>query len=224
MDRKAQITRRATELFKTNGYADTSLEDIAKQVNLRREAIYYYFKDKSDILTEIIAPQSKALLNGLRSVVERSDLSFEQRLRLAIKNHLERFNPHYLEMAVATREASAVTAKSKFRELRALWKAYDKALLSLIIGGQEAGVFRRDVDAKIAAYGIVGMWQWLSRWYHPEGRIGMDEVVEIFYKIACGGILNSGSTDRAGQQAIASAQRKRSREGGAVRSKRKRHG
>ena len=193
MDRKAQITRRATELFKTNGYADTSLEDIAKQVNLRREAMYYYFKDKSDILTEIITPQSKALLNGLRAVVERDDLSFEERLRLAIKNHLERFNPHYLEMAVATREASAVTAKPKFRELRGLWKAYDKALLSLITGGQKTGVFRKDVDPKIAAYGIVGMWQWLSRWYHPEGRVAMDQVVEIFYRIASTGILSPGS-------------------------------
>jgi len=208
MDRKTQIVRRATELFNTHGYAHTSLEDIAKQVNLRREGIYYYFKDKSDILTEIIAAQSKALLTGLIGVVARSDLSFEERLRLAIRNHLERFNPHYLEMAVATREASSVTAKPKFRQLRTIWKAYDKALLSLIVGGQKAGAFRKDVEPKIAAFGIIGMWQWLSRWYHPEGPVAMDQVVDIFYTIATTGILNPGSGDRAVKSGRASARRK----------------
>jgi len=208
MDRKTQIVRRATELFNTQGYAHTSLEEIAQQVSLRREGIYYYFKDKSDILTEIISAQSKALLAGLLAVVARDDLSFEERLRSAIRNHLERFNPHYLEMAVATREAGAVWAKPKFRELRAIWKAYDRALLSLIVGGQKAGAFRIDVEPKIAAFGIIGMWQWLSRWYHPEGRVTMDQVVEIFYKIAATGILHAESNDRVPKARRASGRRR----------------
>jgi AcrR family transcriptional regulator len=224
MDRKTQIVRRATELFNTQGYAHTSLEEIAKQVSLRREGIYYYFKDKSDILTEIIAGQSKALLAGLLAVVARDDLSFEERLRSAIRNHLERFNPHYLEMAVATREASSISAKPKFRELRAIWKAYDKALLSLIVGGQKAGAFRKDVEPKITAFGIIGMWQWLSRWYHPEGRVTMDQVVEIFYTIAATGILHAKSNGRVAKPGGATVQRKTTNAARRARSPRRLHG
>jgi AcrR family transcriptional regulator len=224
MDRKTQIVRRATELFNTQGYAHTSLEEIAQQVSLRREGIYYYFKDKSDILTEIIAAQSKALLEGLLAVVARDDLSFQERLRFAIRNHLERFNPHYLEMAVATRESGAVSAKPKFRALRAIWKAYDKALLSLIVGGQKAGAFRKDVEPKIAAFGIIGMWQWLSRWYHPEGRVTMDQVVEIFYKIATTGILQPEPNDRVAKTGRASVRRRTTTAARRARSPRRRHG
>ncbi|MDP6174202.1 MAG: helix-turn-helix domain-containing protein, partial [Rhodospirillales bacterium] len=83
--------------------ANTSMEDIAKEVGIKREAIYYYFKSRPDILLTIILPQSKTLLLGLRNIL-RTDMSSREKLKAAFENHLNSFNPTYLEMTIALRE------------------------------------------------------------------------------------------------------------------------
>ncbi|SEB37158.1 DNA-binding transcriptional regulator, AcrR family [Rhodococcus jostii] len=49
------IVEAAEHLFTSNGYADTSLGDIADRLNLSPKAIYYYFPSKLDILDAVIA-------------------------------------------------------------------------------------------------------------------------------------------------------------------------
>ena len=41
MSRKREILRRAAEIFERKGVSDTSIEDIAKAVGIKREGIYY---------------------------------------------------------------------------------------------------------------------------------------------------------------------------------------
>lgn len=47
---RQDILHTALQLFDEQGYAATTLVQIAKQVGLTRGAIYWHFKDKSDIL------------------------------------------------------------------------------------------------------------------------------------------------------------------------------
>src|SRR5512139_3351992 len=58
--RREDILRKATELFDRQGYANTSLDDIARAVGIAREGIYYYFKNRAEILLHIIEPRSLA--------------------------------------------------------------------------------------------------------------------------------------------------------------------
>jgi len=103
MSRRAEIVRRATEVFERQGVSRTSFEDIAQAVGIKREAIYYYFKSRADLLLEVIVPQSTALLKNLR-LIQQTGLSSRDKLHEAIRNHLDSFNPNYLEMSVALRE------------------------------------------------------------------------------------------------------------------------
>ena len=53
-DRRSQILRIATALFREKGYNGTSLEDIADRVGFTKPAIYYYFDSKEDLLFAIV--------------------------------------------------------------------------------------------------------------------------------------------------------------------------
>ncbi len=47
----------------------------------------------------------------------------------------------------------------------------------------------REVDVTVAAFSLLGMILWLSRWYRPDGRLTPEQVAEEITKIALGGLL-----------------------------------
>ena len=92
--RREDILKKATELFDRQGYANTSLDDIARAVGIAREGIYYYFKNRAEILLHIIEPRSLALIHGLRAIMDAPGKRYADKLHDAVRNHLEQFDLH----------------------------------------------------------------------------------------------------------------------------------
>lgn len=182
MKRREIILKRAGELFERNGFTDTSLQDIADAAGIAREGIYYYFKNKTQILLELILPVSQSLMNGLTELLA-ADIDSVDKLRAAMRNHLGAFNPDYIEMTLALRNVYSEQEDEKLAELNALWKDYEKTWVDLIVQGQQTGAFAADLDAKIVAFGILGMCNWLSRWYDPARSATIDEISDIFFRL-----------------------------------------
>ncbi len=187
MSRRAEIVRRATEVFERQGVSRTSFEDIAQAVGIKREAIYYYFKSRADLLLEVILPQSAALLKNLR-LIQRTSLSSREKLHEAIRNHLDSFNPNYLEMSVALREDHFFGGDDRLTELRLTWQNYDRAWSELIAEGQAAGEFKADLDAKMVAYGVLGMCNWVARWYDPGKDVTISQLIDTYFTMIATGI------------------------------------
>ena len=53
-DRAANVLMTAADLMYRNGFDATSMNDIAKAVNLTKAGLYYYTKGKDDLLYKII--------------------------------------------------------------------------------------------------------------------------------------------------------------------------
>ena len=51
---KKAICLAALDIFCEKGYSRTTFDEIAKRINLTKGAIYWHFRNKADILTEII--------------------------------------------------------------------------------------------------------------------------------------------------------------------------
>ena len=81
----------ALKLFDRRGFANTSLDEIARETGVKRAAIYYYFGNRAEILLNIIRPQSVTLVDSLREIVS-SGVNFHDKLYLAMRNHLVRFD------------------------------------------------------------------------------------------------------------------------------------
>jgi AcrR family transcriptional regulator len=187
VERRAEIVRRAAEIFDRQGVSRTSLENIAAAIGVKREAVYYYYRDKSEILCEIIRPHSEALLRGMERF-NALGLSATARLSLAISGHLERFNPTYVEMTVALRELSGSNPAPGIVELRRVWKEYEQHWIELFRQGQAAGEFDDAQNPKLMAFAVLGMCNAVSGWYRPDGGIAMDELVRSYTAIALGGV------------------------------------
>lgn len=190
MNRRQIILRRAAELFAQKGVAQTSVEDIAAAAGIKREGVYYYFKGRSDILLQIILPSSRSLLTGLSRLLN-SNMDSAEKLRAAIENHLDAFNPAYIEMSLALREHH-FDEHDDFAELKEIWSNYDELWCKLIREGQAAGVFKQELDAKMVAFGLLGMCNWVSRWYDPSREATIAQITDTFAELASTGVLAAG--------------------------------
>ncbi len=197
MNRREEILQRASEVFGRKGVSRTSFEDIAREVGITREAIYYYFKSRMEILLEVILPQSRSLLEGLRGILREGGDSHCM-LLAAIRNHLESFNPNYLEMAVALREDHFMEDDDRLHALRRTWDDYNRCWTDLIRQGQQAGCFDPAPNPKMVAFGVLGMCNWLSRWYNPRLDVSIEEIIETYYHMIAHGI----GLERAGDRTL----------------------
>lgn len=187
--RREDILKKATELFDRQGYANTSLDDIARAVGIAREGIYYYFKNRAEILLHIIEPRSLALIAGLRAILAAPGRSYAEKLHDAVRNHLEQFDLHCLEMTVSLRDGHLEDARAVRAVMARIWKEYEALWTRLVAEGQRAGTFRAMGDPKMLAFGILGMCNWLARWYDPRKGVPISELVEAYSGLVGQGLV-----------------------------------
>jgi len=187
--RRDEILHRAIQLFDTQGYANTSLDDIARAVGIAREGIYYYFKNRAEILLSIIRPRSEALIEAVQRIVDDSSLSPAQKLHEAVRAHLEQFDKYCLEMTVSLRDGHMEDTPDVGVAMRRIWKDYEHLWTKLIEDGQRHGAFRSIGDPKMLAFGILGMCNWLARWYDPKKEAPIAELVEAYFGLIAGGLV-----------------------------------
>ncbi len=149
--------------------------------------VYYYFKSRNDILLEVILPQSITLHRSLERICD-SRMDSGEKLHGAIQNHLDAFNPAYLEMSVTLRESQSTINDTRFSEIRRTWDSYSELWTRLVTEGQETGEFRADMDPKMIAFGLLGMCNWVSRWYDPDKSVSISEIVETYFSLATTGL------------------------------------
>lgn len=185
--RREAILRAATELFDRQGYSNTSLDEVAQAVGITREALYYYYRSRAEILLAIIGPQAAGLIGGLREVMA-SDAPAPQKLRLAIYNHLKRFDRYCLEMTISVRDGITSSGEVAGAMTR-IWKEYEQMWTALVKSGQREGLFAPVGDAKMVAFAVLGMCNWLARWYNPRKSVSIDEIIDTYFALASQGLV-----------------------------------
>ena len=58
----------------------------------------------------------------------------------------------------------------RFAAVKAKRDEFDQLFFGVIRRGVEQGVFRSDIDTRIAGFGILGMCGWAHHWFEPSGR------------------------------------------------------
>ena len=189
--RKSDILNRAMQLIDERGFANLSLGDIADEIGIKREGLYYYYKNRFDILLAIVTPTAGELVSGLKDILKQ-DVPPDVKLRRAIENHLIRFERAHTQTRIALRDTYFQENEEVLSKMRPIWEGYGDLWIRLVREGQKRKVFRSDIDARVAAFGILGMCNWISRWYNPKKRIGVRELIDSYSNLALGGMQANG--------------------------------
>lgn len=83
--RRLEIMGCAEKLFKKQGYANTSVESIIKEVGIAKGTFYYYFKAKKDILEALVEQLGLEMEAHFNSIVEMDNLTTLEKFKLMLE-------------------------------------------------------------------------------------------------------------------------------------------
>jgi len=191
--RRTEIIHHAHKLFETKGFQNTSLGDIARKVGIKREGLYYYFKNPTEILLSIARPRIERLIARLVIIVE-SGLHPESKLYLAIHSHLQLFDRTSLDTIVlGTRGDYRQSIGFVHKHMSPLYNKYQELWIELVREGRERGVFVDIGPAKMVVFAILGMCNWMGRWYDPKKPVTLDDLAGTFFAVSASGMLMRGN-------------------------------
>jgi TetR/AcrR family transcriptional regulator len=164
--RRTEILHAALRAFRSAGYHGTTLDDIARQLGVRKTALYHYFPDKEAML-HACHREGLEEVAGIVAAARRRTPYAEQ-LAHAIREHV-RVMTDTLEGSSLAFEVSALSPRHQAEVIDARDR-YERALRDIVRRGVAAGEFR-PVDPKLAVFAILGAINWVARWYSPAGSI-----------------------------------------------------
>ena len=180
--RREEILRAAQDLFHRQGYANTSLDDIARAVGIKREGVYYYFPNRTQILITIIKPLGLQLRDRVREILE-SDASPEEKICQTVENHLMRFENRFAESKITLRDDYFAENEDVLAEMQPIWDEYETLWVAIISEGQDKGAFDATLDPRLAHLGILGLCNWVARWYKPGSSIPVPDLIAMYNRM-----------------------------------------
>lgn len=181
-----EILRAAADLFRERGYRASTLDDIASALGMSKASLYTYFRAKEEMLASISRETMEAYTRQL-DLVLRSGLPPEDKLRRIVREHVRLVITNRSFLTVFFSE-EANFPSGFARWLIARKNRYDKGVESIVADGIRRGVFR-DAPPRLVVYGLLGMLNWLHKWYDPRGRWGVEEISDAFLSVVEGGLL-----------------------------------
>jgi AcrR family transcriptional regulator len=111
---KKALMKRAAQLFAVNGYAHTSIDEIVRQEQLTKGAIYYYFKDKKSLFEGVVDELLKEMVHYVSVAVDTQNDPWDRTLT-AIETYLDGcMDSVYRQIVIM--EAPAVLGWAKWKE------------------------------------------------------------------------------------------------------------
>jgi AcrR family transcriptional regulator len=177
-----QIFAEAARLFAERGFAGTSLQDVADAMGMTRPALYYYVKNKDELLARLVAETTEAPAAEIKRLAKHPDTDAAVRLRgVARAMALRRATDpnRFLLLVRSEAELPADLARLHQNAQRATLRE----LILLIEEGIESGHFR-PVDSRTTALAVIGMCNWIAWWQHSLGEQTPSEVAEQIADLA----------------------------------------
>lgn len=184
--RSREIFRVAAEVFVAKGFDATSMNDIARAVDLTKAGLYHYISGKQELLHAIMDFAMDTIETEVIEPCREID-DPEQRLRAILSNHINLLTKHGTHVSILTDEVSALTPAHR-EHIIGRKRAYLEFLRETLQEMKAAGCLR-DLNISIAALNILATVVGMARWYNPEGDLTIDEVTDETIALVLGGVL-----------------------------------
>jgi AcrR family transcriptional regulator len=181
--RWSEILDGSAAVFARRGYAQTTIEDIAEEVGLNRATLYYYVGTKEELLVALLDGPIETLRTRLEEVVARP-LSARDKLAAALREYSRTMAELPALFIFLSENVHRVMAGPEADRIRANADRYGRVLAGIITDGAAKGEFRSDIDAQTSVLGILGMFNWMHRWFDPRGRKSLVDFGEDFIALA----------------------------------------
>ena len=187
---RVEILKSAAVAFRKMGYHGATVEHIAASLRMEKGNLYYYFRNKEDILFACHQYSLDRLLALLDDIEQRGGPADEQLRQLIVAFvHIILDELHGtalfldLEALSPAHRKTVITRRDRF----------DHGMRQVVQRGIRSGAFGRS-DAKLLSFAILGAINWIPRWFSPDGPSSSQEVADLFAEYLLAGLrsVNQG--------------------------------
>lgn len=183
---RGRVLRAAAHLFRVQGYAGTTVREIAALVGIQSGSLFHHFRSKEEILFVVMKEVIIYNTVMIQSALSAKDVATPvEQLRALILSELTAINGITRDaMTVLVFEWESVSRehKDELEELRQVYESYWIATLESLSrekGWQDPAGVRRSL--------LRGMIAWTATWYRREGGMSMEDLSGIVLRMAMGG-------------------------------------
>jgi AcrR family transcriptional regulator len=173
---RVDILKSAAAAFRRLGYHGATVEQIAAALHMKKGNLYYYFKNKEEILFACHQYSLDRLME-LLAAIEQRDVTADEKLRqliiafvhtildelhgTALFLDLEALSPAHLKAVIVRRDR------------------FDQGMRQIVEQGIASGLFA-STDAKLLSFAILGAVNWIPRWFDPAGPATSQQIADRF--------------------------------------------
>lgn len=186
-DRRDVILDAAALRFGRHGYRATSLVDVAAEAGVTKQAIYYHFSGKEELLVEL---HGRIVVDAVRNAEEI--IAHEGDPVVALERILEQHVTALLRNADAnmtlSRERGGLSPESEKR-MRDLESRYERLVRQVYRSGAANGAIR-DTDPTMAVGMLLGACNWAHQWFLPRRGMAIGSIAREFTLLLADGYRN----------------------------------
>jgi TetR/AcrR family transcriptional repressor of bet genes len=156
--RRAQLTRAAYKVVGQKGYYDFTVRDIAREAGLSTGLVHYYFKNKEDLLLNLLKEINRNMTIILNKNIIKSD-DPREKLNIFMKQafDLVKSEKDYFYIVIDFWTQVNKNERMKRANIK-LFKSYRDEITKILTEGMDKGVFMK-MDADYTAAVIISIIQ-----------------------------------------------------------------
>ncbi|GAA2412491.1 TetR family transcriptional regulator KstR2 [Actinomadura vinacea] len=192
-ERRAELLAAAAEVFASQGYAATTIRQVADAAGILGGSLYYHFDSKESMADEILS----TFLNEMWASYERvlaSGLDARETMEAIVVESFRSIERHRPAVVLYQNESKHLAAGERFRYLLDSHRRFEAMWTALLDRGVEEGAFRADLDRGLV-YRFIRDTVWVAaNWYQPAGRLSADDIAKQYLAMVLEGIQATRAT------------------------------
>jgi len=193
-EKRRVILDAAVRVFARRGFHTSRVGDIAEEAGVAHGLLYHYFASKDEVLQTVFRENWGELL-GRFEAVAGSDEPADEKLLGIVKILLRTWRNDPALVTVMVREVAR--SRHLATQVEDIGKAF-AVIQQVIEQGQAEGVFRPELDARLASWVVYGgLEEILTGWVMgrlPDGDEEVARAERTIVDVVCGGLARTPVT------------------------------
>ncbi|GHF70896.1 AcrR family transcriptional regulator [Amycolatopsis bartoniae] len=185
---RQRILDAAAEAFMAGGFANATIDDIAREVGATKGLVYYHFRSKFDIFLAVYEEGMRRVRERVEPHARGEGTARERLVAMAVAHELNLMEDlayhHVVHQAVRDQRSTALKARQRdaLTALNRLRSDYEQLFRGVVTEGIEDGSLRR-VDPALATRTLLSNLNAVDMWYHRVDGQPADEVHALAHRI-----------------------------------------
>jgi len=172
---RERILKAAAACFNEKGYSGTSLKDVAKRLGLTDAALYYYVRNKEELVYQCYLRAAELGAEAMQRAQTEGDTGLDQ-ASLYVRYHVELLVGPRGPVAIMSEVPSLKPAHRDdvLRTSRRHSSEFERII--------EAGIADGSIepcDVRMTGNAIMGAINWIPKWYHGDAAMAKRIAAEI---------------------------------------------